>query len=66
LPETCRRNFVKLNYNKEHLVGFNCNNCITMHSINNVKFMDMLFTHLRFKTCIDKMETKPNLHLSLT
>ena len=35
--ETRRRAFVNEIITRVHLVGFNCNKCITMHGINNVQ-----------------------------
>ena len=35
--EICRSVFIKLNYNKMHLVGFMCSNSITMSGFNIVK-----------------------------
>ena len=43
-PEACRRNFIKLNYNKMHLVGFICNNSITTCGIKTVKNLQMLLS----------------------
>jgi hypothetical protein len=53
--ETCRMAFTKLNYNKMHLVGFMCNNCITMRGFNNVKItpnVTFVFSHTRWHICI--------------
>jgi hypothetical protein len=47
-PETCRRAFIKLHYNKMHLVGFMRYNFITMGGIYIVKKHQMLlpFVHI--------------------